>query len=81
MKKLSEMQRSYLFLIDEIGGSFLPSEYADPGALDMLTSLIRAKCLTVEVTDGGNRYHITELGKQEGVGSGPDKIREVFGWL
>ena len=81
MKKLTDLQRTYLFLIDTLDGSFMPSSDADPQAIDILNDLVKAKCLTVETTDGGNRYHLTSRGKQEGYGDGPDKLEALFGRL
>lgn len=81
MKRLSDLERTYLFLIGTIGGSYIPSSYADPEAIAILNRLVRAKCLMVEATDDGARYHLTRKGREEGSGDGPDKVREVFGWL
>ena len=63
MRKLTKTEHTFLALIGSVGGSFIPSEDADPTAFELLRSLVKAKCLTVEDTDGGFRYHLTAKGR------------------
>lgn len=65
MKKLTDIQRTYLFLIDSIGGSYCPDADSDPGAVKILNDLAKAKRLRVEPTDALPRYHLTAQGRAD----------------
>lgn len=64
MRKLTETEHTFLALIGSVGGSFIPSDDADPSAFELLRSLVKAKCLTVEECDlPQGRYHLTAKGR------------------
>jgi hypothetical protein len=65
MRKLSGIQVEMLRLVWDCGGSFIPSETADASRVKVLDDLVKAKRLTVEPTDGGNRYHLTAQGRAD----------------
>ena len=65
MRKLSGIQIDMLRLVLDCGSSFMPADTADPGRVRILDDLVRAKRLTVESTDGGNRYHLTAQGRED----------------
>jgi hypothetical protein len=54
-----------LSLIADCGGSFIPTEWSDPIKIRALDDLVKSKRLTVEPTDGGNRYHLTAQGRAD----------------
>jgi len=62
MRKLNAIQFTLLRLIADAGGSFIPSEDSDPIKLRALRDLVKAGRLSVEPTDGGDRYHLTAQG-------------------
>jgi hypothetical protein len=65
MRKLSGIQVEMLRLVSDCGGSFIPAPSADPGRMKVLDDLVKVKRLTVEATDGGNRYHLTSQGRAD----------------
>lgn len=68
MRKLSGIRIEMLRLVLDCGGSFMPADSADPGRVRILDDLVKAKRLTVEATDGGNRYHLTAQGREDANG-------------
>lgn len=64
MRKITDIGRTYLHLISQMGGSYAPEEDNDPGAISILDDLVKAKRLRVEMADMP-RYHLTALGREE----------------
>lgn len=65
MKKINQFQQRILYYIDQAGGSYCPGEDIHPDSATDLDYLVKAKRLTVEPTDGGNRYHLTAQGRAD----------------
>lgn len=65
MKKLQSVESRILYYIDQAGGSYCPDDEISPEAEIALHRLVKAKRLTVEPTDGGNRYHLTAQGRAD----------------
>lgn len=65
MMHLMEGEALILSAIRDIGGSWCPAAELAPASEQALRRLVKAKRLTVEVTDGGNRYHLTAQGRAD----------------
>lgn len=65
MRKLDNAQRTLLSLINMTGGSYMAPDDITPEGVRFLHDLVKAKRLTVEPTDGGNRYHLTAQGRAD----------------
>jgi len=67
MRKLTDQERQLLSLISSAGGSVCPGTDASipKAGHKSLRRMAGAGLLTVEETDDGPRFHLTELGRQE----------------
>lgn len=67
MRKLTNQERQLLEYIDAAGGSVCPGTDASipKAGHKSLRRMAGAGLLTIEETDDGPRFHITELGRQE----------------
>lgn len=65
MKRIEKGHVNVLKFVAHIGGSYCPSSdaCAEPFIMDTLNYLVKAKCLTVEPTDDGPRFHINARGR------------------